>query len=328
MACRNVAPALSFGLTVVLLFSAAAVGLWTEPAGRQQMPPAVASPLLDLTSFLPGADEAPGWTPKGDPQVYKGEDLFTYIDGGADIYNEYGFRQVIVQDYENAPKKSLTLEVFEMADAPAAFGIFTFKSSSGGMEIFFGQGGRLEDYYLNFWKGPVLVTVTGFDESPASLEGVRRVAEATDHRIRVRGEKPALAAALPSEWAARGVLKYIRGPLGLRNLHPVFARPAIRFNEGIAGWPEDGVLVVVLRGDSPSGAKTVFSDAQNVFSSNPPFAGYRTEEDRFDARDSKGHFIQGRLLDGGLALLVSKGPLVEPERIWGRLRDAFATEAK
>jgi hypothetical protein len=274
-------------------------------------------------SFLPGAGEVPGWTPKGEPLVYKGEDLFTYIDGGADIYNEYGFRRVIVQDYESASKKSLTLEVFEMADAAAAFGIFTFKSSSGGTEVSLGQGGRLEDYYLNFWKGPILVTVTGLDESPASREGVCHIAEATDRRIRLWGDKPGLAALFPREWAARGGLKYLRGPLGLRNIHFVFARPAIHFNEGIAGWPAEGVLAVVLRGDSPTGAKTIFSDAQKVFSSNPPFSGYQTEDGRFDARDSKDYFIQGRVLDGNLALLISKGPLFESDKIWARLRQAF-----
>lgn len=326
MARRLGIAALSFGLAVLSIFSAAAAGLRAEPADQQQKTPAVASPLLDLTSFLPGAGDVPGWTRKGDLQVFKGEDLFTYIDGGADIYIEYGFRQVIVQDYENALKESITLEIFGMSDASAAFGIFTFKSSAGGTEIALGQGGKLEDYYLNFWKGPVLVTVTGFDESPASLEGVRGVAKATDQKIQLRGEKPALAAAFPPEWTERGGMKYLRGPLGLRNLHPVFARPAIRFGEGIAGWPADNVLAVVLREDHAIGVSITFSDAQKVFSSNPPFEEYRADGDRFDARNSKDHFIQGRLLDGYLAVLVSKGPLVESEKTWARLREVFGSK--
>ena len=268
----------------------------------------------------------PGWTPKGEPLVYRGEDLFTYIDGGADIYNEYGFRQVAVQDYESSPQKTVTLEVFEMADAAAAFGMFTFKTSARGSKVDLGQGGRLEDYYLNFWKGPVVVTVTGFDESPESVEAVLKIAEAADGKFRAGGEKPSLAAAFPPEWAARGGLKYLRGPIGLRNQHPVFFRQAIRFHEGVAGWPAEGVLALVLKGQTPAEAKTAFSDAEKLFSPSPPFSGFRSGDGRFEARDARGNLFQGRLLDGCLALLVTKEPAADADKIWERLRGAFGGE--
>ncbi len=126
-----------------------------------------------------------------------------------------------------------------MADAAAAFGMFTFKTSARGSAVELGQGGRLEDYYLNFWKGPLVVTVTGFDDSPGSVGGVRAIAQAVDGKIKVRGEKPALAAAFPPEWAERGGLKYLRGPLGLRNLHPVFpAWPSVSTRARRAGPPK------------------------------------------------------------------------------------------
>lgn len=298
------------------------------PSGRPQSAPAKPLVLLDLASFLPRDGDVPGWSPKGGALVYRGEDLFTYIDGGADVYNEYGFRQVVVQDYEDSAQRTLTLEVFEMTDAAAAFGIFTFKTSPRGTEAALGDGGRLEDYYLNFWKGSALVTVTGFDESPESVGGVRRIAEAVDRRIPLRGEKPPFAAAFPPDWAGRGGLKYLRGPLGLRNLHPVFARQTVRFREAVAGWPADGRLAVVLRGQTELETKTAFSDAQKGFSSNPAFSGYQAGEGRFEAQDSRGHFIQARLLDGCLALLVGNEELSGSEGIWERLRGAFSRKPR
>ena len=315
------------GLTL-LAMGVGAADRQPGPAGRPQATPLASSNILDLTSFLPMAGEAPGWSPKGEPLVYRGEDLFTYIDGGADIYNEYGFRQVIVQDYENSSQKAVTLEVFEMADAAGAFGMFTFKTSPRGTEAALGDGGRLEDYYLNFWKGPVLVTVTGFDDSPESLGGIRRVAEAVDRKFQLRGEKPPLAAAFPPDWAARGGLKYLRGPLGLRNLHPVFARQAIRFHEGVAGRPAAGVLAVILKGRTAAETQTALADAAKVFSSSPPFSDYRTRDGGFSARDSKDRFVQGRLLDGCLALLVTKGPPAGVDKIWERLGEAFAPKPR
>ena len=52
--------------------------------------------------YLPADNAAAGWAKDGAPQEFEGEDLYTYIDGGAEIYQEYGFRRVIVQDYEDA----------------------------------------------------------------------------------------------------------------------------------------------------------------------------------------------------------------------------------
>ena len=317
-------PCLRLGLAVLLTAGNGEAGPSGGLAGPRRQALSASSARLDLTVFLPRAGEVPGWIPKGEPLVYSGEDLFTYIDGGADIYNEYGFRQVAVQDYESSPQKTVTLEVFEMADAAAAFGMFTFKTSARGSEIDLGQGGRLEDYYLNFWKGPVVVTVTGFDESPESVEAVLKLAEAANGKFRTDGEKPSLAAAFPPEWAARGGLKYLRGPIGLRNQHPVFFRQAIRFHEGVAGWPAEGVLAVVLKGQAPAEAKTAFSDVEKLFSPSPPFTGYRSADGRLEARDARGNVVQVRLLDGCLALLVTKGPTTDSDKIWQRLRGAFA----
>ncbi len=267
---------LSLSLAVLSIASADAAGFSRAPSHPCQEAASAPSVTIDLMSFLPARGEVPGWNPKGEALVYKGEDLFTYIDGGADIYNEYGFRQVVVRDYADASQKTVTLEVFEMLDPAAAFGMWTFKTSARGSEVALGQGGRLEDYYLNFWKGPVLVTVTGFDESAASLGGVRGIAGAVDRKLPGQGEKPALVSVFPREWTARGGLKYLRGPLALRNLSPVFARQAIRFEEGVAGRPADSVLAVVLKGQGASEARSILSDAEKAFSSNPAFSDYRS----------------------------------------------------
>ncbi|MBE3111603.1 MAG: hypothetical protein IMZ46_14045, partial [Acidobacteria bacterium] len=46
-----------------------------------------------LRAYLPADNAASGWTKDGELQEYEGEDLYTYIDGGAEIYQEYGFRR-------------------------------------------------------------------------------------------------------------------------------------------------------------------------------------------------------------------------------------------
>ena len=53
-------------------------------------------PFLGL---LPQAGDAGSWKPEDEPQHVEGEDLFLLINGGAEIYHEYGFTQAAVQSY-------------------------------------------------------------------------------------------------------------------------------------------------------------------------------------------------------------------------------------
>jgi hypothetical protein len=49
----------------------------------------------DLSGYLLASGEVYGWTPSDAPKSYRGDELFVMIDGGADIYHEYGFTQVL-----------------------------------------------------------------------------------------------------------------------------------------------------------------------------------------------------------------------------------------
>jgi hypothetical protein len=197
-------------------------------------------------SLVPPEGSVPGWSKDGPPQSYAGEDLYTYIDGGAEIYQEYGFRRVVLQDYKNAAGKSVSLEIFEMETPDAAFGMFTFKRSGKGKAVGLGSGGELEDYYLNFWKGRFIVTLTGFDAAAVTIAGLEAVAAAVDARIAERSEAPALVGALPGPGLRAGSVKYLKGLLGLSNLYPFHTARGLGFEAAVKGDYEDGSSLIVL----------------------------------------------------------------------------------
>ena len=95
--------------------------------------------ILDL---LPDPMTLPGIQLAGKPEVYYGDDLFDLINGGAEIYFEYGFVKVASQNYsEMKGNTSLRVEIYEMTDPEAAYGIFAFTA----------MGNYIEDkisYYL------------------------------------------------------------------------------------------------------------------------------------------------------------------------------------
>lgn len=209
----------------------------------------------DLRALLPAGGEAKGWVKDGDPQEFVGEDLYTYIDGGAEIYQEYGFRRVVVQDYENASGKSVSLEIFDMENPAAAFGIFSFKRSGQGKGVAVGAGAELEDYYLNFWKGRFLVTLTGFDDSAATIEGLLALAGTVDARIAGISKSPDLIAALPEQGLKPGSAKYFKGLLGLNNVYSFQTARGLAFTEAVKGdYGDDATLIVMDYGSAEARA--------------------------------------------------------------------------
>lgn len=246
-----------------------------------------------LKDLLPTDGAAAGWTRAGEPQEFTGEDLYTYIDGGAEIYQEYGFRRVVVQDYKGPAGKSVSLEIFEMSAPEAAYGMFTFKRSGQGKVLSLGAGGELEDYYLNFWKGPYLVTLTGFDAAPETVAGLLAVARAVDAKIADTAAPPGLVAALPVTGLKPGSVKYLKGLLGLNNVYSFYTARGLDFREAVKGDYEDGSTLLILDyGSAETLAKSwaelkTYLDSTDRFRSagdgNNTVPVYRDRKDRYVA---------------------------------------------
>ncbi|MEE8605319.1 MAG: DUF6599 family protein [Candidatus Aminicenantaceae bacterium] len=187
------------------------------------------------TKALPKDGDVEGWTKHRTLQHYAGEDLYEYINGGAEIYHEYGFVQVVVQDYVNDTGKSVSVEIFEMVSPSSAYGMYTFKTDSKGKRILVGSEAQLADYYMNFWKGPFLVTLTGFDETEETRQGLLNIAEYISSKMPVGRDKPRIVSFLPEEDLVDQSFKYFTGYLGLRNSHPFFSLNIAGFEQGIKG---------------------------------------------------------------------------------------------
>jgi len=242
----------------------------------------------DLAALLPQRAELGAWKPEAEPQVFKGEDLFVYIDGGADIYLEYGFVQVLVQDYRNPAGHGMSLEIFEMTSAESAFGIFTFKTGLGEKEIALGDEGRLADYYLNLRKGSLVVTITGLDQETAAEEELLILARAVESRIERGAPKPALAGRLPEEGLRRQSVKFFKGPLGLSNSDRLAAGSVFAFESGVkAGYDAGYSLILLEFRDEPAAAER-FAESLKLFPRTKKLTDFVGEGRRFEGKDEKG----------------------------------------
>jgi hypothetical protein len=262
-----------------------------------------------LSALLPKESnpELAGWTPVGSPQEFKGDDLFVYIDGGAEIYLEYGFSRAVVQDYGEAGGRTVSLELFEMTDSAAAFGAYSFKTTGKGRALDLGQGGQLEDYYLNFWKGDYLFTITGFNNDQETVRGLLAVAKATDHIVSGEGRLPPIIDILPSVGLDSGSILYFRGRLGLNIAFPMAAPGHLQVREGVRAHYGQGQLVVLNCGEGEPVRKS-FDSLKAIFQGGESFKGFVESDSAIGAADDKGTPYRASVIKGWVIITTGFEP--------------------
>lgn len=156
-------------LFCVLLFMSMTV-VMTAPSKEKPM---------KLPSLVP--NEINGWKAVGQERVYDRQTLFDYIDGGAEIYLTYRFREVFVRTFERKQSPNITIEIFDMERPEDAFGIFTFERESEHIGI--GQDSEYADGLLRFWKNHYFVSLLTDEETNLSKETLWMLAKQIDRSL-------------------------------------------------------------------------------------------------------------------------------------------------
>jgi hypothetical protein len=277
----------------MLLFGCASEDAAIEPPSTPAAGDADQSPehRTDLLDCLPDPAKLGTWAPAGAPDCYVGEDLFIYINGGAEIYHEYGFEQVLVQRFESPPDRTITLEIFRMSGSDAAFGIYSFKRGARGDARAFGDGGILESYYLNFWKDDLLVTLIGQDDSPATREGLELIAGAVDARIARSGNPPRLVELLPEAGLIEQRSRYLAGPLGLFNCCPDLPRNVFDFEDAAVGVYDQGWEVYLFRYADTRSCEEHYVKIREAFRTGEGFSSFEENGEGFSVRDEEDRIL-------------------------------------
>ncbi len=257
----------------------------------------------NLAGFLPASGEVAGLTQSETPQGYRGDDLYQMIDGGADIYHEYGFRQVLSAEYLDGRGKIIKLEIYEMEGPAAAYGIYSFKIGEGGKALPIGQEGLIEDYYLNFWKGNLQVTLVGQDADEETVQGVVALARAVAARIPQTGARPELADLLLQEPLAFSQARYLRGPIGLMNNYLFDRENIFRVRDGLIGVIE-GYRVMVFRYAGDSESAEVYAYATRKLSAGTRFKDQTRQGNQYTLVDRKQESVMVKQTGRHIAIVI------------------------
>jgi hypothetical protein len=157
--------------------------------------------------------------PKGGDAVrFYSQDLYRYMDGGADIYLKYGLVALAHREYKLAGVEA-TVDVFDMGGPLPAFGMYSAERSPEYHFVDIGAEGYSSESTLNFLQGRYYVRLSAFGEGAAAA--LDRFARAISRSIGGDRRLPGLLDILPSEKRVARSEKYeVQAPAGHDFLAP------------------------------------------------------------------------------------------------------------
>jgi len=161
-----------------------------------------------LTKLVPKVEP---WKLIEAPKTYLPESLFEYIDGAAESYLSYDFRELLVAQFQKpGTEATLTLEVYDMGDVTNAFGIFGAERYPENPAIDIGDAGYLEGETLNFMAGRFYVKLLSFGLAGETAGVLKTFASKTAAAAGEKGGLPGILSCFPEENLVPRSEKYIK----------------------------------------------------------------------------------------------------------------------
>ena len=203
-----------------------------------------------LESLLPTVEGMESAEP---PDSYFPETLFEYINGAAEIYLSYDFKELIVAEYKksDAPE-SVAVEIYDMGDLKNSFGIYSAERYPDNEFLSLGTQGYMEEGALNLLVGRYYVKLLCFDCGERSGEWLRVFSEGIVNRVEDKGGFPPALDVFPKEGRIPNSEKFIlRNVLGYKFLHDGFI---VSYENGSLSFD-----CFVIEGDSPEEATAMMA---------------------------------------------------------------------
>ncbi len=174
--------------------------------------------VSSLRLLLPEVDH---WKLSERPQSYNPATLFEYINGAAEIYLSYDFRELMVGQYEKEGNRaSLSVEIYDMGNNKNSFGIYSAERFPESRFVAIGNQGYVDEGALNFMAGRLYVKLLCFDCGEETDEWLKSFSREIVSRVAEVDEFPSALQFFPAEGLVRNSEKFIlRNFLGYEFLH-------------------------------------------------------------------------------------------------------------
>ena len=177
---------------------------------------------------------------------YTREDLFDYINGGAELFNSYGFVKLHSRRYQAEDQPDIIVDIFDMGSSQNAFGVFSYSMYKP--EEDYGQGSQSSRGMIVFWMDRYYISIIAYPETVESEKAVNGFAGYISEKIGRHGDLPAILNYLPEEGLNRESIKYFHHYVWLNSLYFIS-------HDNILDIQDDTPAVLAKYGDNM--AKTI-----------------------------------------------------------------------
>ena len=170
------------------------------------------------------------WEASGKDQVYDRKTIFTYVDGGAEVYLAFDLREVFVRKYKAPSGNEVVLDIFDMGSPEEAYGVFSCDRQDPeagiGQESTFGPG------LLRFWQGRYFVSISAAAEEKEAEKAILELGKAVASLLRPPGELPPLLRLLPPDRLIKSKTSFFHSMISLNNRYFVASENILVLERG------------------------------------------------------------------------------------------------
>jgi len=137
----------------------------------------------NVAAAFPASNEVAGWSRTSAIRTFGAADLWKYIDGEAEKYLKAGGQRVSTADYKFQQNLEAVVDIYSMSKPDGAAQIFDSEPAGDAKSIDIGDAARLFSQSVVFRKGPQLVRIVAYQESPDAPQALLSLARAIEQRL-------------------------------------------------------------------------------------------------------------------------------------------------
>lgn len=205
--CQRMSLSILFLLLIAVLFVPCVCGA-EQDTSHQEMLKLIPEPL------------PAGAASQGAASFYGPDNLYQYMDGGADIFVLYGVTTLLHQEFR-AKEVDVTVDIFDMGSPDSAFGMYAAERAPNYRFIKMGAEGYKDEGILNFFQDRYYVKLAGFGTGADAV--LDAFAVLLSGKIGTNSSVPAMLSQMPSEGRKPHSEQYMpKDPLGHAFLGPAY----------------------------------------------------------------------------------------------------------
>ena len=202
----------------------------------------------NLENLMPSKIE--GWIIAEKDQVYGPNNLYEYIDGGAELFLSYGFQQMMSRIYISTDQPDIIVDVFDMETSYNAYGVFSYSREKE--DTTFGQGSQYVPGLLLFWKNRFYISILFNPETDKARQAAFYIARHIESSINSEGPLPDILKLLPETSLLKETIRYFRHHIWLNSYHFISNENILHINDNTDavlakyGKKEDTQLLLIV----------------------------------------------------------------------------------